>query len=95
VLHLLHRRQELIAAGEVADRIYLIARGEVEIVQGQVAGHEPLISGVEVELGPDAQDADMWDSTQVSDISKSPGEAGLAFCMKGWFGLYVFNRWAQ
>jgi hypothetical protein len=67
-------RQELIAAGEIADRIYLIARGEVEIVQGHVSGHEPLISGVEVELGADAADADMWDSTQVSDISKSPGE---------------------
>jgi CRP-like cAMP-binding protein len=83
-------RQELIAAGEVADRIYLIARGEVEIVQGHVSGHEPLISGVEVE--PDAQDADMWDNTQVSDISKSPGEHAVGCYLVLFGAIWCFGR---
>eukprot|EP00882_Tetradesmus_deserticola_P008723 GHRQ01009199.1.p1 GENE.GHRQ01009199.1~~GHRQ01009199.1.p1 ORF type:complete len:243 (+),score=92.16 GHRQ01009199.1:827-1555(+) len=74
---LIHR-QELIAAGEPADRIYLIARGEVEILQGQGAGQEPLLGGGEyVELGPDALDADMWDSAQAGDISRSPGPTSM------------------
>eukprot|EP00879_Flechtneria_rotunda_P016543 GHRR01017312.1.p1 GENE.GHRR01017312.1~~GHRR01017312.1.p1 ORF type:complete len:426 (+),score=183.95 GHRR01017312.1:923-2200(+) len=68
--------QELIAAGEAADRIYLIASGGVEMLQpagaGPGSGAEPLISGLEVEVG-DPQDSDMWDDNSISELSSSPG----------------------
>lgn len=65
--------QEIICTGELADKMYLIARGEVEILQevsAGVAGGDALISGVEMDLG-DCQDGDVFDSC-VPDLSSSP-----------------------
>jgi hypothetical protein len=71
---LLHAcRQEIICPGELADKMYLIASGEVEILQGVtggIAGDESLISGVHMDLG-ECQDGDMFDSS-VPDLSSSP-----------------------
>ena len=70
---LLTCRQEIICAGELADKMYLIASGEVEILQevsAGVAGGDALISGVEMDFG-DCQDGDMFDSC-VPDLSSSP-----------------------
>lgn len=72
-------RHELISPGAVADRIYLIARGEVEIITqcgAHLSAQEPLVTGLDVDLGEAHDSTDMWDSTQVSDISKDPGEWG-------------------
>lgn len=70
-------RQELISPGDIADRIYLIARGEVEIVAGgsaQLAAHEPLVTGLDVDLGDAQHDSsELWDTMHVADISKDPG----------------------
>jgi hypothetical protein len=73
-------RQQLIAPGQVADCMYLISSGDLEILSpvGQVgpgggpdAG--PLISGLDLAQLQEQADPDVWDTTTVSDISKEPG----------------------
>jgi len=71
-------RQQLIAPGEVADCIYLIGSGELEIFSPSGPGcglslSEPLISGLDLTNMQEQADPDVWDSTTVSDISKEPG----------------------
>eukprot|EP00775_Hariotina_reticulata_P008788 gene8788-8966_t len=75
--------QEVISVGEVADCIYLIAHGEVEIVEGAGgssstnSSHEPLlISGLQVDLA-EQHDSDVWDGEPVRDLSSSPGTARM------------------
>jgi hypothetical protein len=72
-------RQQLIAPGQVADCIYLISHGELEIFSracpagSDLSLSEPLISGLDMAQLQEQADADVWDSTPVSDISKEHG----------------------
>lgn len=73
-------RQQLIAPGQVADCIYLISHGELEIYSPvcrsgaeALSLSEPLISGLDLAHLQEQADPDVWDTATVSDISKEPG----------------------
>jgi hypothetical protein len=73
-------RQQLIAPGQVADCIYLISHGELEIYSPvcpfgseALSLSEPLISGLDLAYLQEQADPDVWDTATVSDISKEPG----------------------
>ncbi len=83
---LVPRRQQLIAPGQVADCIYLISHGELEIFSpvcpagSDLSLSEPLISGLDLAQLQEQADPDVWDSTPVSDISKEPGGERAGGC---------------
>ncbi len=90
------RRQEIVSAGDSANKIFLIASGEVEILS-DASGSTPgssfdggarevsssgLISGFEMEVG-DAHDGDMFD-VRVSDMAASPEGMWQQQCRGSW-----------
>ncbi len=77
-------RQAVILAGEVADKMYLIASGEVEICQDSAAmgSGQPLISGVDMGHEADEAGADLMElDLKIADVAASPAAQRSLSCM--------------
>lgn len=76
-------RQPVIIAGEVADKIYLIASGEVEICQdvAVMGSDQPLISGVDMTQADEADTGLMDLDLKISDVACSQAARQSLSCL--------------